>query len=49
MAELCMICRKRIWIGEEYKISTSYKNFLVGYVHKTCFEKKKPKVRTVKA
>ena len=48
MAELCLICRKRMWVGEEYKISTTYEN-LVGYVHRTCFDKKKPMVKSVKS
>ena len=49
MAELCLICRKRMWVGEAYKITTSYNDSFVGYVDRTCFEKKKPKVRTVKS
>jgi hypothetical protein len=48
MAELCLICRKRMWVGETYRISTTYDNSLVGYVHQTCFNKKKPMVKTVK-
>ena len=49
MAELCLICRKRMWVGEAYEIKTTYENSLVGYVHITCFDKKRPKVKRVKA
>ena len=49
MAELCLICRKRMWVGEAYKITTSYNDSFVGYMHRTCFNKKQPKVKTVKS
>ena len=48
MAELCLICRKRMWVGEACEIKTTYGNSL-GYVHRTCFDKKRPKVKMVKA
>ena len=49
MAELCLICRKRMWVGEAYKITTSYNDSFVGYMHRSCFNKKQPKVKTVKS
>ena len=44
MAELCLICRKKMYIGEAYKISSTYEDSLVGYVHRSCFDEKYPKV-----
>lgn len=37
MAELCLICGEKMYIGEAFKISTTYKDSLVGYVHRSCF------------
>ena len=47
MVELCLICRKRMWVGEEFRISAS--GITVGYVHKRCLYRKQPKVKTVKS
>ena len=44
MAELCLICRKRMYVGEAYKISSAYNGSLVGYVHIKCLDEKLPKV-----
>jgi hypothetical protein len=44
MAELCLICGKRMYIGEAYRISTVHDGSLVGYVHRTCLDEKFPKV-----
>ena len=49
MVELCLICRKRMWVGEAYKITTSYNDSFVGYMHRSCLEKKQPKVKRVKS
>ena len=44
MAELCLICGKRMYIGEAYRISSTYDGSLVGYVHRKCLDEKLPKV-----
>ena len=44
MAELCLICRKTMYVGEAYKISSAYNGSLVGYVHIKCLDEKLPKV-----
>ena len=44
MTELCLICRKKMYIDEAYKISSTYEDSLVGYVHRSCFVEKQPKV-----
>lgn len=43
MAELCLICKEKMYIGEAFKISTTYKDTLVGYVHRSCFAERYPK------
>ena len=42
MAELCLICKKRMYVGEAYKISSGYDDTFIGYVHRKCI--KLPKV-----
>ena len=44
MAELCMICKKKMYIGEAYRVSTAYEDVLIGFVHRTCLDDKIPKV-----
>ncbi len=44
MKELCLICKKSMYIGEAYKISSAYNGSLVGYVHIKCLNEKLPKV-----
>ena len=44
MAELCMICKKKMYIGEAYRVSSTYEGVLIGYVHRTCLDNKIPKV-----
>jgi hypothetical protein len=44
MKELCLICKKNMYIGEAYKILTSYSGLCVGYVHIKCLNEKLPKV-----
>ena len=44
MAELCLICKKRMYVGDAYKISSTYDGSLVGYVHRVCMDEKFPKV-----
>ena len=44
MKELCLICKKSMYIGEAYKISSAYSDSLVGYVHIKCLDEKLPKV-----
>ena len=35
-AELCMVCRQKMYLGEAFKLSTPTGKYL-GYVHRTCF------------
>ena len=44
MAELCMICKKKMYVGEAYRLSSAYDGTLIGYVHRNCLDKKLPKV-----
>ena len=44
MKELCLICKKDMYIGEAYKISASYSGLRVGYVHIKCLNEKLSKV-----
>ena len=44
MAELCMICKKKMYIGEALRVSSTYEGILIGYVHRTCLDNKIPKV-----
>ena len=43
MAELCLICKKRMYVGEAYKISSGYDDSFIGYVHRACMDEKLPK------
>ena len=44
VAEKCMICGKKMYIGEAYSLYSDNKYgkpFLVGYVHRNCLDEKK--------
>ena len=44
VAEKCMICGKKMYIGESYSLYSDNKYgkpFLVGYVHRNCLDEKK--------
>ena len=45
MAQLgkCMVCGKKMYIGEAYRVSSTYEGFLIGYVHRSCLRNKTPK------
>ncbi len=46
MTELCLICRKRMYIGKSYRITSDYNNYLIiGYVHRKCLDEKLPKAK----
>ena len=38
--ELCLICKKRMYVGEEYQVYSPSKT-LVGHVHKKCLNNSK--------
>ena len=40
MAELCLFCKKRMYVGEAYKISSGYDDTFIGYTHRKCVEEK---------
>ena len=44
VAQKCMICGKKMYVGEAYRVDSEdkYGNpLLVGYVHRRCFIEKK--------
>ena len=42
MAELCLICKKRMHVGDAYKISAGYDDSFIGYTHRKCLDEKLP-------
>ena len=39
MAELCMVCRQKMYVGEALRLSTPSGEHL-GFVHRECYYKK---------